>query len=104
MLLLRLAFLLAIVLCSTVAARSPLHRVPRGAEATGSYIVVLREETTEEQFEHLKGVATRVSTDTPVVTSAVGKTITAKLSEQALEEVKMHINSVVKCDSSNLYR
>ena len=86
------------MLGSTVTARSPLHRVPRGAEATGSYIVVLREETTEEQFENLKNVAARVSTDTPVVTSAVGKTITAKLSAYTLEEVKMHLTTL--CDSS----
>lgn len=81
------SFVLLAAVLLVATARRPLHRVPRGAPSTGSYIVVLRDGTSEKSFEQLQRAATDASEEAPVVTRTVGKTITAKLTPEMLEEV-----------------
>ena len=83
------AAVLLVLSPAVTARRCPLLRAPESANKTGCYIVVLRENTTDEKVDELLQRAASVADEHKVYgfVKRVTKAITLKLSDYSMEMV-----------------
>lgn len=74
---------------SSVGSRRPIFTAKRSAAVTGSYIVVLKNDISEQEFEDILEEAIKLSSENKLhaIVRTVEKSFTAKLSPYSLEIV-----------------
>ena len=81
----------------TAWCRQPLIKAPDGAEKTGSFIIVLREEISESAFkgviEEIKQLSDEV--DIQRYTDQVQKTVTVSASRDIIEKVSCSLKHII---------